>query len=90
MLEIVQLARQNTTRRVQGEYQYVIIGAGTTAYAAIETIFNHNPDADILIISSEGVSWLEGSPPSLRPTNTTITSLRIILILLIITTIPLL
>jgi len=56
---MIQLARQNTTRRVQGEYQYVIIGAGTTAYAAIETIFNHQPDADILIISSEGVSWID-------------------------------
>jgi hypothetical protein len=50
------LARQNTSRQVKNHYQYVIIGAGTTAYAAIETIFNHQNDADILIIANEGVS----------------------------------
>jgi programmed cell death 8 (apoptosis-inducing factor) len=47
------LARQNTTRKVKNHYQYVIMGAGTTAYAAIETIFNRQPDADILLISNE-------------------------------------
>lgn len=51
----MQLARQNTTRQVKNHYQYVIIGAGTTAYAAIETIFNHDAEADILIISEEAV-----------------------------------
>lgn len=54
----MQLARQNTTRVVKKHYQYVIIGAGTTAYAAIETIFNHDPEADILIISEEAVRGL--------------------------------
>lgn len=44
--------------KVKNHYQYVIIGAGTTAYAAIETIFNHQPDADILIISDEAVRSL--------------------------------
>lgn len=47
------LARQNTTRKVKNHYQYVIMGAGTTAYAAIETIFNRQPQADILLISNE-------------------------------------
>lgn len=50
-----QLARQNTTRKVKNHYQYVVLGAGTTAYAAIETIFNRQPDADILLISNEAV-----------------------------------
>lgn len=47
------LARQNTNRKVKNHYQYVIMGAGTTAYAAIETIFNRQPEADILLISNE-------------------------------------
>lgn len=55
-----QLARQNTSRKVKNHYEYVIIGAGTTAYAAIETIFNNKPDADLLLLSNEavrGVAW---------------------------------
>lgn len=66
-----QLARQNTTRKVKNHYQYVILGAGTTAYAAIETIFNRQPDADILLISNEAVRasstsarWLSHVGPS--------------------------
>jgi hypothetical protein len=40
---------------VKNHYEYVIIGAGTTAYAAIETIFNNKPDADLLLLSNEAV-----------------------------------
>ena len=47
------LARRNSRRRQRRHYPYVIIGGGTTAYAAIEAIRQMQPDADLLIISDE-------------------------------------
>lgn len=40
----------------KGRYSYVIIGAGTTAKAALEAILQMHPDADILLLSDESVS----------------------------------
>lgn len=39
----------------EGRYSYVIIGAGTTANAAVEAILQMQPDADILLLSDEMV-----------------------------------
>lgn len=50
-----QLARRNSTRQQKKHYPYVVIGAGTTAHAAIEAIKQCQPDADILIITEENV-----------------------------------
>jgi hypothetical protein len=47
------LARQNTARPRRSFYPYVIIGAGTTAHAAIEGILYHDPKADILMLTHE-------------------------------------
>ncbi|KAG5192132.1 putative apoptosis-inducing factor 1 [Tribonema minus] len=47
------LARQNTTRQRRSYYTYVIIGAGTTALAAIEGILQQDPGADILMLTDE-------------------------------------
>ena len=47
------LARRNSTRKQKRHYQYVIVGAGTTTYAAIEAIRAVDTDADILIISDQ-------------------------------------
>lgn len=42
------------TRRTQKKYhRYVIVGAGTTAHAAIEAIRQEDPQADILVLSDE-------------------------------------
>ncbi|KAG5175272.1 hypothetical protein JKP88DRAFT_265911 [Tribonema minus] len=38
------------------KYTYVIIGSGTTASAAIESILNLQPDADILLLTDETAS----------------------------------
>ena len=35
------------------KWEYVIIGTGTTASAAIESILNVQPDADILLLTDE-------------------------------------
>jgi hypothetical protein len=43
----VRLARQNTSRQRRNHYSYVIIGAGTTALAAIEGILQQDPGADV-------------------------------------------
>lgn len=48
-----QLARQNTARERRRYYQYVIVGAGTTAKAAIEAILAVDPAADILMLTDE-------------------------------------
>ena len=40
-------------RKQKRHYQYVIVGAGTTTYAAIEAIRAVDTDADILIISDQ-------------------------------------
>ncbi len=47
------LARRNSLRKQKRHYPYVIIGAGTTAYAAMEAILQNEPTADILILSDE-------------------------------------
>ena len=47
------LARRNSMRKQKRNYQYVIVGAGTTTYAAIEAIRAVDTDADILIISDQ-------------------------------------
>jgi hypothetical protein len=47
------LARRNSMRKQKRHYQYVIVGAGTTTYAAIEAIRAVDTDADILIISDQ-------------------------------------
>ena len=47
------LARRNSMRKQKRHYQYVIVGAGTTTYAAIEAIRAVDVDADILIISEQ-------------------------------------
>ena len=47
------LARRNSMRKQKRHYQYVIVGAGTTTYAAIEAIRAVDVDADILIISDQ-------------------------------------
>lgn len=49
----LQLARQNTARERRRYYQYVIVGAGTTAKAAIEAILAEDPQADILLLTDE-------------------------------------
>ncbi|CAM9771571.1 unnamed protein product [Discosporangium mesarthrocarpum] len=49
----IRLARQNTSRERRRYYQYVIVGAGTTAKAAIETILMQDPEADILMLTDE-------------------------------------
>ncbi|CAM9331117.1 unnamed protein product [Discosporangium mesarthrocarpum] len=40
----------------KSRYSYVIIGAGTTANAAVEAILHLQPDADILLLSDEAPS----------------------------------
>ena len=47
------LARRNSMRKQKRHYQYIIVGAGTTTYAAIEAIRAVDVDADILIISEQ-------------------------------------
>lgn len=47
------LARRNSQRKQKRHYPYVIIGGGTSSYAAIEAIRQIQPDANILIISDE-------------------------------------
>ena len=47
------LARRNSMRRRKKHYPYVVVGAGTTAHAAIEAIRLNEPNADILVISDE-------------------------------------
>lgn len=42
----------------KGRYSYVIIGAGTTANAAVEAILQVQPHADILLLSDEVVSLI--------------------------------
>jgi hypothetical protein len=51
--ETLRMARKNTTRPLQSHYPYVVIGAGTTAHAAIEAILQHDPSADILLLSQD-------------------------------------
>ena len=41
------------SQRPKKKYSYVVIGAGTTAAAAIESILNVHPDADVLLLSDE-------------------------------------
>ncbi|CAM9722445.1 unnamed protein product, partial [Phaeothamnion confervicola] len=48
-----QLAKQNTSRKRRNHYRYVIIGAGTTSHAAIESILELEPHADILMLTDE-------------------------------------
>jgi hypothetical protein len=52
-----QMARRNSRRKQKRHYPYVIVGAGTTANAAVEAIKNRDPDGQILILSEESVSW---------------------------------
>ena len=47
------LARRNSQRKQKRHYSYVIIGGGTTSYAAIEAVRQIHPEADVLIISEE-------------------------------------
>ncbi len=47
------LARRNSMRKKKRHYQYVIVGAGTTCYAAIEAIRAVDANADILIVSDQ-------------------------------------
>mmetsp|Transcript_550 Transcript_550/g.1994 ORF Transcript_550/g.1994 Transcript_550/m.1994 type:complete len:588 (-) Transcript_550:137-1900(-) len=47
------LARYNTERPKHKHYKYVILGAGTTAHAAIEAIMSQDPGADLLLVSEE-------------------------------------
>jgi len=49
------LARRNSMRKQKRFYPYVILGAGTTAHAAIESIRLVDPSADILLVSEEAV-----------------------------------
>ncbi|CAM9392539.1 unnamed protein product [Chrysoparadoxa australica] len=47
------LAKQNTSRTRLKHYPYVIIGAGTTALNAMEAIFEEDPQAQVLMLTSE-------------------------------------
>lgn len=51
--EQAKLARFNTARPKRKHYKYVILGAGTTAHAAIEAILSQDPGADLLLVSEE-------------------------------------
>ena len=46
-------ARRNSMRAQKTHYPYVIVGAGTTAQAAIEAIRQTEPKAEILLLSEE-------------------------------------
>jgi len=46
----IAMARRNSMRQQKRHYPYVILGAGTSAHAAIEAILQHEPTADILIL----------------------------------------
>ena len=49
----IAIARRNSMRKQKKHYPYVIVGAGTTAHAAIEAIRQHEPNAEILLLSDE-------------------------------------
>lgn len=49
----VSLARRNSMRIQKKHYPYVIVGAGTSAQAAIEAIRQSEPNAEILLLSDE-------------------------------------
>uniref|UniRef100_A0A7S2CPJ1 FAD/NAD(P)-binding domain-containing protein n=1 Tax=Octactis speculum TaxID=3111310 RepID=A0A7S2CPJ1_9STRA len=47
------LARRNTARPQKNFHEFVIVGGGSTAHAAIEGIMMTNPKADILMLSED-------------------------------------
>lgn len=50
----------------KARYSYVIIGAGTTANAAVEAILQMQPDADILLLNEDTVSALHTDESCVR------------------------
>jgi len=46
-------SEQGRTVPTARHHQYIIMGAGTTAHAAVEAIFAEDPNADVLMISPE-------------------------------------